>query len=98
MNFVKPSHGAMIAECQCGPDMLTDFSADLQARAALTWLAAFHAFSWERKRPAGLWEEGCYWYLRTRCRRKHQLVPVNPRVFPYAVVVTVISNPGAAVA
>jgi hypothetical protein len=36
------------------------------ARAALTWLAAFHAVFWERPTPPEVWQEGCYWHLETR--------------------------------
>lgn len=38
----------------------------LQAYAALEWLASMHACFWEQPTPAGVWEQGCYWYLDTR--------------------------------
>jgi hypothetical protein len=34
--------------------------------AALSWLAAFHAFFWGRPRPDGLWQQGTFWHLDTR--------------------------------
>ncbi|KAK9815361.1 hypothetical protein WJX72_002284 [[Myrmecia] bisecta] len=37
-----------------------------QCRAALTWLAGFHAHFWERPTPEGLWAQGSYWHLDTR--------------------------------
>ncbi|KAG2452058.1 hypothetical protein HYH02_003094 [Chlamydomonas schloesseri] len=57
--------------------VLTDLSVDFpessgclddqQVRAALDWLAAYHAYFWERPAlPAGLQEQGSYWYLDTR--------------------------------
>jgi hypothetical protein len=37
------------------------------ARAALAWLAAFHAACWGADAEGlGLWPEGCYWHLATR--------------------------------
>lgn len=37
------------------------------ARAALAWLAAFHAACWGADaQQLGLWPEGCYWHLATR--------------------------------
>ena len=40
------------------------------ARAALSWLAAFHAACWGAQAAAlGLWGEACYWHLDTRCAR-----------------------------
>ncbi|EFN58473.1 hypothetical protein CHLNCDRAFT_140492 [Chlorella variabilis] len=37
------------------------------ARAALSWLAAFHAACWGADAERlGLWPEGCYWHLETR--------------------------------
>ncbi len=35
-------------------------------RAALDWLATFHAALWGQQEQ-GLWEDGCYWHLATRC-------------------------------
>jgi len=37
-----------------------------QAKAALSWLAAFHAHFWGQPPPAGLWEQGTFWHLDTR--------------------------------
>jgi len=37
-----------------------------EAKAALSWLAAFHAFFWGQPCPAGLWEQGTFWHLDTR--------------------------------
>lgn len=40
---------------------------EAHVKAALRWLAAFHAACWgaDAKR-LGLWEQGCYWHLETR--------------------------------
>ncbi|PRW55934.1 choline kinase [Chlorella sorokiniana] len=40
---------------------------EAHTKAALCWLAAFHAACWgaDAKR-LGLWEQGCYWHLETR--------------------------------
>lgn len=54
---------------------------EAHARAALRWLAAFHAACWGADAAAlGLWEQGSYWCLQTRCgfraacrRRAHHL-------------------------
>lgn len=38
-----------------------------QAKAALSWLAAFHAACWGADaEQLGLWPEACYWHLATR--------------------------------
>jgi len=37
-----------------------------EAKVALEWLATFHAAWWEEELPEGLWEDGCYWHLKTR--------------------------------
>jgi hypothetical protein len=38
-----------------------------QAKAALLWLAAFHAACWGADAQGlGLWRDGCYWHLETR--------------------------------
>eukprot|EP00951_Prasinocladus_malaysianus_P020552 scaffold168335_cov42-Prasinocladus_malaysianus.AAC.1 len=37
-----------------------------EARAALTWLASFHAFFWGSPAPSGLWDQGTFWHLDTR--------------------------------
>ncbi|KAL4457903.1 hypothetical protein ABPG75_012768 [Micractinium tetrahymenae] len=40
---------------------------EAHTKAALSWLAAFHAACWGADAAAlGLWEEGCYWHLQTR--------------------------------
>jgi hypothetical protein len=40
---------------------------ELQAKAALSWLAAFHAACWGADaEQLGLWPEACYWHLATR--------------------------------
>jgi hypothetical protein len=39
-----------------------------ETKVVLSWLAAFHAAFWEAPLPQGLWEQGTYWYLDTRCR------------------------------
>ncbi|GLC68366.1 hypothetical protein PLESTF_000683400 [Pleodorina starrii] len=37
-----------------------------QVRAVLSWLATYHAYFWEQPTPAGLQQQGSYWYLDTR--------------------------------
>ncbi|KAJ1429304.1 kinase-like domain-containing protein, partial [Ochromonadaceae sp. CCMP2298] len=45
-----------------------------QLDAALDWLAAFHAFSWQQpQRWGNLWPEGCYWRLDTRQEELQQI-------------------------
>ena len=40
---------------------------EAHTRAALRWLAAFHAACWGADAAAlGLWEQGSYWRLHTR--------------------------------
>ena len=40
---------------------------EVHTRAALRWLAAFHAACWGADAAAlGLWEQGSYWCLQTR--------------------------------
>ncbi|CAG9465897.1 unnamed protein product [Pedinophyceae sp. YPF-701] len=52
-----------------------------EARAALEWLAAFHAHGWGQAHTAvdmGLWEEGCYWHLETRPEELAAISPTGP--------------------
>ena len=60
---------------QCAPspsassDQFPRYSDSLslaEAKAALSWLAAFHAFFWGRPKPDGLWQQGTFWHLDTR--------------------------------
>lgn len=41
---------------------------EAHTKAVLRWLAAFHAACWGADaKQLGLWEQGCYWHLETRC-------------------------------
>jgi hypothetical protein len=44
-----------------------------EAKAALEWLASFHAAWWEETPPEGLWRDGCYWHLATRADELAQI-------------------------
>lgn len=56
-----PNQPHPCALCSCGS------LDEAHTKAALSWLAAFHAACWGADAAAlGLWEEGCYWHLSTR--------------------------------
>ncbi|EFJ50549.1 hypothetical protein VOLCADRAFT_88467 [Volvox carteri f. nagariensis] len=46
-----------------------------QVRAVLSWLATYHAYFWEQPTPAGLQQEGSYWYLDTRREEFERIGP-----------------------
>lgn len=46
----------------------------LDGRAALSWLASFHARFLE-SRPEGLWDQGTYWHLETRQSEWRRMAP-----------------------
>lgn len=47
---------------------------EAHTKAALSWLAAFHAACWGADAAAlGLWEEGCYWHLSTRLEELEEI-------------------------
>lgn len=47
---------------------------EAHTKAALSWLAAFHAACWGADAAAlGLWGEGCYWHLQTRLEELEEI-------------------------
>jgi hypothetical protein len=45
------------------------------AKAALYWLATFHASHWQRPIPKELWRQGCFWQLDTRLEELESMEP-----------------------
>jgi len=69
------------------------FLPPLEARAALDWLASFHALHWEGELPKGLWEHGSFWTLekKNNAEKATQMSKVRPE-YPSRVTANRISG------